>query len=68
MGSDPNFPIIDLYRDTVELVARSGMGYTPTLLVNYGGPAAENHFYVTQSPKDDPKLQRFFQNPTTFQN
>ena len=58
-GNEHNFPIVDLHADTVELVTRSGMSYTPTLLVTYGGPWAENFFYTTESPHDDAKLRRF---------
>ncbi len=58
-GNEHNFPVVDLHADTVELVTRSGMSYTPTLLVTYGGPWAENFFYATESPHDDPKLRRF---------
>ena len=58
-GNEHNFPIVDLHADTVELVTRSRMSYTPTLLVTYGGPWAENFFYATESPHDDPKLRRF---------
>jgi imidazolonepropionase-like amidohydrolase len=33
--------------------------YTPTLLVSYGGPWAENYFYETEEVHDDAKLRRF---------
>lgn len=62
-GNEHNFPVLDLHRDVVEMVARSGIGYTPTLLVAYGGPAGEDHFYVHESPRDDPKLARFTPRP-----
>ncbi len=58
-GNEHNFPVVDLHEDTVQLVARSGMAYTPTLLVTYGGPWAENYFYAKESPHDDLKLRRF---------
>ena len=58
-GNEHNFPVVDIYEDTVQLVARSGMSYTPTLLVAYGGPWAENWFYSHESPHDDAKLRRF---------
>ena len=58
-GNEHNFPVLDLYEDTVQLIARSQIGYTPALLVNYGGPAAENFFYTRESPYHDPKLRRF---------
>ena len=58
-GNEHNFPVVDLYADAVQLTARSGMSYTPTLLVTYGGPWAENRFYSEESPHEDPKLRRF---------
>jgi len=58
-GNEHSFPIVPIYRDVVELVARSGLTYTPTLLVAYGGPQADSFFYVTTEVHDDPKLQRF---------
>ena len=62
-GAEHNFPVLDLHRDVVEMVARSGIGYTPTLVVSYGGPAGEDHFYIHESPRDDPKLARFTPRP-----
>lgn len=58
-GNEHNFPVLDLYEDSVEMVAQSGIGYTPTLLVLYGGPSAENYFYTREQPAKDLKLLRF---------
>ena len=58
-GNEHNFPIVDLHPDVVLLAARSGIAYTPTLLVAYGGPAAENYFFTRESPANDAKLRRF---------
>ncbi|HEY6547636.1 MAG TPA: amidohydrolase family protein, partial [Vicinamibacteria bacterium] len=58
-GNEHALPIVPLFRDVTELVARSGISYTPTLLVAYGGPAAEHYFYETTEVHDDPKLRRF---------
>lgn len=58
-GHEHNFPVLDLYRDVIELVARSQIAYTPTLLVTYGGPYGENFFFSRESPRHDGKLQRF---------
>jgi Tol biopolymer transport system component len=58
-GNEHNFPLRALYRDVVELVGRSGIAYTPALLVNYGGPSGESYFYTRESPHDDAKLRRF---------
>jgi Tol biopolymer transport system component len=58
-GNEHALPIVPLYKDVVEMFARSGISYTPTLLVAYGGPWAENYFYETTNVHDDPKLRRF---------
>lgn len=58
-GNEHNFPVLDLYADSVEMVAQSGIGYTPTLLVLYGGPWAENYFYAREAPAKNAKLLRF---------
>ncbi|MCZ6618238.1 MAG: amidohydrolase, partial [Gammaproteobacteria bacterium] len=58
-GNEHNFPIVDLYTDTVQLVAQSGLAYTPTLLVTYGGPWAETYYYTRENPHDNAKLRRF---------
>ena len=58
-GQEHNYPVFPLYEDVLTLTAESGMAYTPTLLVTYGGPWAENYFYATENPHDDAKLRRF---------
>ncbi|MDA2924614.1 amidohydrolase family protein [Acidobacteria bacterium AH-259-L09] len=58
-GNEHSFPIVPLYKDVVQLVARAGLFYTPTLLVAYGGPNAEHDFYLSTEVHDDPKLRRF---------
>ena len=58
-GVEHNMPGFPMYADMVELVARSKMAYTPTILVTYGGPWAENHFYATEDVLGDEKLARF---------
>jgi hypothetical protein len=52
-------PVLPLYRDIVQFVARSGSTYTPALLVMYGGPWAEEYFFVNENPHDDAKIRRF---------
>lgn len=58
-GLEHAYPLPTLYKDVIELTARTGMAYTPTLLVNYGGPSGENWFYTTETPYEDAKLRRF---------
>ncbi|HSE39302.1 MAG TPA: amidohydrolase family protein, partial [Acidobacteriota bacterium] len=49
----------ELRQDAVQLLAKSGTHYTPTLLVSYGGAWGELYYWQTQNPHDDPKLNRF---------
>ena len=58
-GHEHSIPIFPLYSDVTKTIAESKMAYTPTLLVAYGGPWAENFYYTTESPLHDPKLNRF---------
>ena len=58
-GHEHSLPIYPLYKDVIQSVAEADMAVTPTLLVSYGGPWAEEYFYATEEPYDDPKLQRF---------
>lgn len=48
-----------LYRDVIELVARSRTSYDGTLQIMNGGPAAQNQFVVRDHPLDDAKFMRF---------
>ncbi len=58
-GQEHSFPIFPIYDDVVRLTAETGLAYTPTLLVSYGGPFGENYFYTRENPHDDPKLRHF---------
>lgn len=58
-GHEHAIPIYPLYKDVTQTIASSKMTVTPTLLVSYGGPWAENYYYTTQSPLKDPKLNKF---------
>jgi Tol biopolymer transport system component/imidazolonepropionase-like amidohydrolase len=58
-GHEHSFPIYPLYNDFTTFLAKSGTTYTPTLLVAYGGPWAENFFYATEKVNSDPKLNYF---------
>ncbi len=58
-GNEHNLPIVPLYKDVAELVGKSGLFYTPTLIVTYGGPWGENYWYTNTEVHDDAKLNRF---------
>jgi len=58
-GHEHSYPIHPVYEDVIKLTAESQMAYTPTLLVSYGGPWAENYYYATEEVYNDPKLSYF---------
>ncbi len=58
-GNEHSVPIVPLYKDIVQLYAQSGISYTPTLLVSFGGPFAVDHFLSNEIGLKDEKLHRF---------
>jgi Tol biopolymer transport system component len=58
-GHEHSYPAFPLYSDMIRLFAFSEMVYTPTVLVAYGGPWAENYFFATEDVLGDAKLARF---------
>ena len=58
-GIEHNLPIIPAYGDVVELFRTSQTVNTPTLLVTYGGPWAENWFFTNEDLVGDEKLRHF---------
>ena len=58
-GNEHSLPVVPLFGDVVKLFASTGISYTPTLLVAYGGPWAETYFFTTTGIHDDPKIRRF---------
>jgi hypothetical protein len=58
-GIEHTMPIIPAYDDVVQLFKTSGTTNTPTLLVSYGGPWAENYYYTHENVVGDPKVRHF---------
>jgi Tol biopolymer transport system component len=58
-GIEHAMPIVPAYKDMVELMKQSGTTNTPTLVVQYGGPWAENFFYTNENVVGDKKLAHF---------
>ena len=58
-GHEHAIPIYPLYSDVIKTIAAAKMSVTPTLLVSYGGPFAENYFWETENAYDDKKMQYF---------
>ena len=61
-GIEHAMPIVPVYNDVVELLKQSGTTNTPTLVVQYGGPWAENYFYTNENVVGDKKLAYFTPN------
>lgn len=58
-GLEHSLPISPFYEDVVRLGAFSGMVYTPTFIVAYGGPSGRQ-YYLTRTDMDNvPRLRRF---------
>jgi Tol biopolymer transport system component len=58
-GHEHTWPAFPYYSDLFRLFAESGIYYTPTILVAYGAPWAEEYFYATEDVLGDAKLRRF---------
>lgn len=58
-GIEHSLPQAPVYADVIGLYAASGAGYTPTILVAYGGTSGERYFYQYTNILEDEKLLRF---------
>jgi imidazolonepropionase-like amidohydrolase/Tol biopolymer transport system component len=58
-GMEHNIPIAPLYNDALSLIAASETGYTPTLVVNYGGLNSELYWYQESNVWENRRLMQF---------
>jgi hypothetical protein len=58
-GIEHAIPVAPLYKDVVTLMAKSGAGYTPTLIVGYGGIWGENYWYQHTNVWENERLLKF---------
>jgi imidazolonepropionase-like amidohydrolase len=58
-GIEHNIPIAPVYKDIKTLWGNSNTGYTPTLIVNYGGINGEYYFYDKHNVWENEKLLEF---------
>jgi imidazolonepropionase-like amidohydrolase len=54
-----SLPVPHLYKDVVTLFARSKTGYTPTLIVDYGGLSGEYYWYQHTNVWENTRLLTF---------
>lgn len=59
-GNEHAFPVAPIYDDVVQLVARTGMTYTPTLVVAFGGALPVYRLLAEERPHANPRLNRWF--------
>ncbi|WGF92327.1 amidohydrolase family protein [Aequorivita marisscotiae] len=58
-GIEHNIPVAPVYKDILEIWGESGTGYTPTLIVNYGGMNGEFYYYERDNVWENKKLLTF---------
>ena len=58
-GIEHNIPVAPLYKDVQTLWSNSNVGYTPTLIVNYGGINAEYYWYDKTNVWENERLLNF---------
>ncbi|MEP6992075.1 MAG: amidohydrolase family protein [bacterium] len=58
-GHEHTIPTYPLQSDVIRLLSESGITYTPTIIVAYGAPWAENYWYEHMDLLHDAKLQLF---------
>jgi Tol biopolymer transport system component/imidazolonepropionase-like amidohydrolase len=58
-GIEHAIPVAPLRKDVLTLLARSRTGYTPTLIVGYGGVWGENYWYQMSDVFRNERLRKF---------
>ena len=58
-GIEHNIPVAPVYKDVLTLWGNSKTGYTPTLIVNYGGINGEYYWYQKTNVWENEKLLNF---------
>lgn len=58
-GVEHNIPVAPVYKDVLEIWAKSNTGYTPTLIVNYGGLNGEFYYYQRDNVWENEKLLKY---------
>ena len=58
-GIEHSLPLVRAYEDVKQLWSQTETGYTPTLVVAYGGLAGENYWYDRTNVWENERLMRF---------
>jgi len=62
-GIEHSIPVAPVYNDVKQLWGQTHVGYTPTLVVGYGGLWGENYWYGKTQVWAHPKLSKFVPRP-----
>ncbi len=58
-GIEHNIPVMNVYEDVLSFWSETQVGYTPTLVVTYGGLTSEDYFYQETEVWKHPILSNF---------
>ncbi|MGA2623248.1 MAG: amidohydrolase family protein [Bacteroidota bacterium] len=58
-GIEHSLPVSPLYKDVLTLFGKSQTGYTPTLIVSYGGLWGENYWFMKTKVWENERLLKF---------
>jgi imidazolonepropionase-like amidohydrolase len=58
-GIEHSIPVSRIYKDVLQIWPKNHVGYTPTLIVGYGGLWGENYWYQQSIVADHERLSRF---------
>jgi len=59
-GHEHALPVSPIYRDVIELMSKSGVGYNTTLMITNGSYEGQEYFITRDNPSEDPRLNRFW--------
>ena len=62
-GIEHNVPVAPLYKDVLEVWKHTKVGYTPTLVVNFGGPSGEYWWYQNSNVWEKERLLNVYPRP-----
>jgi hypothetical protein len=65
-GIEHNLPPAPIYKDVITLFAKSRVGYTPTLIVSFGGLAGEYYWYQHDEVWKNERLLAFTPRDVVF--
>ncbi len=65
-GNEHNFPVAPIYDDLVQLYARTGITYTPTLIVSFGGALPIYRLLAEERPHENVRISRWFGDGALF--